>query len=346
VSRRGRPYTLFVRPYLAPTPVGEISPAHAPSFSVVIRAYQSSATIGQAIESALTQTAPPLEVVVCDDGSTDDLDATLSPYRDRIRYRRQPNGGGASALNMGAQAATGDFVAILDADDAYLPERLEVLGELAAARPDLDILTTDSYLEVDGRRVGRFMPRGRFPVRDQRTAILHRCFPGGWPAVRRSSLLAVGGWDESLEIAHDWDCWLRLIYSGSSAGLVPEPLHVYRRHAGGLTARRADSLRERVILLEKAAERPDLSCDERAQLDRSLRHHRLRATLAEVETGVLAGSPGNRRRAVSLALGRGIPVGTRGKILVAAAAPAVARRILERRRVEEGSVEKPVVHGG
>jgi glycosyltransferase involved in cell wall biosynthesis len=116
----------------APPPAGPVARAAPPTFSVAIAAYQAADVVGEAIESALAQTVPPHEVVVCDDGSTDDLDRALEPYRDRIVLLRQRNRGEAAAKNAAARAASGDFVAILDADDVYLPERLEALGRLAA----------------------------------------------------------------------------------------------------------------------------------------------------------------------------------------------------------------------
>src|SRR5204862_4643563 len=161
-------------------------------FSVAIAAYEAARTVAQAVESALSQTLPPLEVIVCDDGSTDDTEGVLSPYDDRIVFLRKENGGEASAKNACLRAASGDFVAILDADDVYFPERLEALGELAAARPALDILTTDAFLELDGVRGRRVYEGGwAFEVDDQRRAILQRNFVFGLAAVRRERLLEV-----------------------------------------------------------------------------------------------------------------------------------------------------------
>ena len=96
-----------MRSIIAPPPVEPVAVAPAPSFSVIIAAYQAAATIAEAIESALAQTAPPHEIVVCDDGSTDGIERTLEPYRDRIVFLRQPNGGEGAAKNSAARAATG-----------------------------------------------------------------------------------------------------------------------------------------------------------------------------------------------------------------------------------------------
>ena len=151
------------RVFRVPPPIGEVEPGPVPTFSVVIATYNSAATIAEAIESALAQTLPPLEVIVGDDGSTDHTAAALEPYWERIRYFRQEHRGVASARNAALGMARGEFFAVLDADDAYLPERLEALAALSAVRPDLDLLSTDLVYEVDGRPVGSL--RGDLPVR-------------------------------------------------------------------------------------------------------------------------------------------------------------------------------------
>ena len=184
-----------MRSFLAPLPVRPVEPADsAPTFSVIVAAYQVADVVADALESIRRQTAPPWEVIVCDDGSTDALEDALVPYRDEIVFLRIEHGGEAAAKNAAAARASGDCVVILDADDVYLPERLEALTELANARPDLDILTTDAYLVVDGRRVRRnYDRRWLFEVADQRRAILQRNFIFGHAAVRRERRGCGGG---------------------------------------------------------------------------------------------------------------------------------------------------------
>ena len=267
-----------MRTFLAPPPdpsfVG--AAASAPTFSVVIPAYQAGGFVAEAVESALTQTTPPHEVIVCDDGSSDDLDVALAPFANRILFLQKAHGGSASARNYAARVARGEFLALLDADDVYHPRRLEALGELSAARPDLDILATDAFCERDGDVVGRFSSTTPFEIDDQRAGILQSCFVGGWPAVRRRSILAVGGWDETLAIAHDWDLSLRLILGGSRAGFIDEPLMSYRPNPRGLTADRIKSLQERVLLLERAQRHPSLTQRERRIVRASARWQRAR----------------------------------------------------------------------
>ena len=314
--------------WIAPAADGVQPAAGAPRFSVLIAAYNSAATVGAAIESALAQTAPPHEVIVCDDGSTDDIEGALRPFRDRIRLVRKDNGGGASALNAALREASGDFVISLDADDEYLPHRLAAVGELAASRPDLEIVGTDAFYEADGRRIGRFnAPPNVFPAEEQRRWILERCFLIS-PAVRRERLLATGGWDESFAIAYDWDCWMRLILGGARAGSVDEPLLLYRLHESSLSARRADSLRERIRLLEKNATGADLTPAERAWADEARARHARTALLAEAQDSVRHGRADARARL--LAVGREPTFGRRARVraLLLAASPRPIRRRL------------------
>jgi GT2 family glycosyltransferase len=331
-----------MRVFLAPRPERPVEPAAPPTFSVLVPTYNAAATIAEAVESALGQTAPPHEVIVCDDGSTDDLEDALSPYLDRIVLVRKANGGGASALNAAAARATGDFLVVLDSDDAYLPTRLEAMGALASARPDLDVLSTDALLEVDGTPVARFYTEAQpFPVRRQREAMLDRCFLFA-PAVRREPLARVGGWDESLAIGYDWDCWLRLVFDGCLVGIVDEPLVRYRLRPTSLASRRPEALRDRVVVLEKARSQSGLTASERRLLERSLRTQRRRALLAEAEASLRLGV-GARRRALALATGPDLPPRTRLKAVAAALFPTAARLRLEAHEEETGRsrLERP-----
>jgi GT2 family glycosyltransferase len=265
--------------FLAPAPERGVEPGLPPTFTVVVPAYQAAETIGPALASLAAQTRAPEEIVVCDDGSTDALEEAVEPWREHVVLLRKENGGGASALNAAAHAATSDFVVILDADDTYEPRRIEALAELAAARPDLDLATTDAHLEVAGQIRGRFTDGTPFVTDDQRRGILRSCFVGGWPAIRRTTLLEAGGFDESLRIGYDWECWIRLILAGSRAGCVDEPLMTYRLHAGGVTADRATNLRARVEMLERVDRRP-LDAGERATLAETWRAERAKLRAA------------------------------------------------------------------
>ncbi|MFL5825013.1 MAG: glycosyltransferase family 2 protein [Thermoleophilaceae bacterium] len=319
-----------MRPFVAPPPRGAPTGAGDPSFSVLVPAYQAEATVAETVESALAQTYPVHEVIVCDDGSTDGTAAALEPYRERIVYLRKENGGGASALNHAAARATGDFVVVLDSDDVYLPERLEAIAALARERPDLGLLMTDAWFEVEGERVGRFAQENGFEVDDQRRGILERCFIFA-PAVRRDAVAAIGGWDEQLAIGYDWSCWMRLIFSGVPAGLVDEPLMHYRLREGSLASSRVEALRDRVRVLDRVPEQLELTDQERELFARARRVHEQRLKLADAELGLNDGAPDARTRLRAVACDDGFDAPTRAKALAAMAAPGVARRLVRRR---------------
>jgi hypothetical protein len=325
------------RSFKAPSIAEDGLPARAaPSFSVVIAVYNGAGTIAEAIDSALAQTVAPAQLIVCDDGSTDGTDAAVEPYGDRITYMRKDRGGVASARNAALEIAVGEFFAVLDADDAYEPERLEALTELALTRPDLDILCTDVFFERHGNVVGRFTSGCPFEVVDQKAAILERCFCIA-PAVRREALRAAGGFDESLRTGSDWECAIRLIHSGAGAGLVEEPLYGYRIEDGSLTSNRIETLRDRIFFLERVGTSYDLGETETAALERSLAAQRNALVLTVAEAALRSGARDARRRALAAARSPGVAFRARASAIAAAIAPRAAGRILERRAQKTGT---------
>jgi glycosyltransferase involved in cell wall biosynthesis len=302
---------------------------------VIVAVYQAAALVADAVSSALAQSAPPLDLVVCDDGSTDDVEEALEPFREQIVLMRQENRGESAAKNAAARAARGEFVVVLDADDVFLPDRLEALAELAVARPDLDILTTDAYLELDGRVVRRCYERDfDFETADQRAAILRRNFIFGLAAIRRTRLLECSGFDEAIRHTADWDLWVRMILSGSRAGCVAQPLARYRLQRASLSAQRATLIEGRLQTLAKAARRDDLSRHERDGLERSIRENRRLLALAAAREAVLEHRADARRLALEVARSREQPPLTRLKAGFSALAPRLARRALARRPIE------------
>jgi hypothetical protein len=319
--------------FLAPAPAVAVAAGRPPAFSIIIPAYEVADVIGDAIESALTQTVPPREIVVCDDGSTDGLERALAPYRGRIvLLRNERNRGESSAKNAAARAASAEFVAILDADDVYFPDRLEALGELAAERPDLDILTTDAYLELDGERLRRcYGDTWTFEVDNQRQEILVRNFIFGLAAVRRSRMIEVGGFDESIRWTEDWDLWARLILGGARAGAVDEPLALYRLRESSLSTKRDKLVAGRLQTLEKAAVHLSLSVAEREVVAASIAGSRHELAAIELRRALVESAPDARGRAFAVAHDPAFPARARLRAAVAAFAPRTAGRLLRRR---------------
>jgi glycosyltransferase involved in cell wall biosynthesis len=330
--------------FLAPPPHTPVEPASPPSFSIAIGAYQAVDTIGEAIESALAQTVPAREIVVCDDGSTDGTADVAARYD--VHVIRAEHGGATVAKTRAAEATTADFVAFLDADDVYYPERLAALGELAAERPDLDVLTTNADLDVDGTIAGRYYPDiARFPVEDQAAGIIaNDSAVLGTAAVRRSAFFAAGGLRPGVDNGYDWELWIKLAVRGSLFGCVDEPLYCYRVHERGASADLRRGWRDAVDLLEHvlATERPNDHVH--AALERSLAYHRRGAALVEAEAALRNGEPGARALARTIAGDGTHSPATRAKAAFAFAAPGAARRLLElrERRTGRSRLRKPI----
>lgn len=256
--------------FLAPTSGTDAGGGSPPTFSVIIAVYNAAAYLREAIESCLAQSMQALEIIVVDDGSTDDFDGAIAPFLEHVLLIRQANSGESSAKNAAVLAASGDYIVILDADDIAFSDRIEALSAFAVERPDLDIITHDDVLTQDGEFLRNFFNDAHtFPIHKQREEILKRCFIVN-PAVKRSAWIEHRGYDENLRIGADWDLWIRMILSGCIAGAVMEPLVEYRQWGGNLTSDRLASFASRVALFSKTQLRGDLSASERIVLENSL----------------------------------------------------------------------------
>ena len=322
-------------PLLAPDPAGDVRlDASPPTFSVLIPAYNAEETIAAAVLSVLEQTRAPLEVIVCDDGSSDRTLAVLAAFEPRIRVVRGERRGTAAARNACLALARGTHVVPFDADDLMDPRLLEAYAAALRLRPDLDIVTCDAYLESGGVVFDRYY-RGvaRFAIDDQRRSVLHQHFIFGFAAIARRAVEACGGW----KVEPDTDLWVRLILDGAVAGLVWEPLAVYRLWPHSLSDNRARNLREMVRIVERASTHPSLSAAERELVRIELVAKERDARLAELDAALRSGSAPKevRSRAVAVANATGMPFRRRERLaaLAAIALPRTARRFrLERDR--------------
>lgn len=309
-----------------------------PTFSVVVAAFQAARTLPAALESALSQSYPAMEVIVCDDGSTDDTADVLQTIGGTVTVLRQHNQGEAAAKNAAVRFARGDYVVVLDADDVFLPRRLEALAWLAVRRPDLDVLTTNAFVEADGVLVRCAYHAGwPFPRGDQRSAILDRNFVFGLCAVRRHRWLAVGGFDVELAHTADWEFWQRLILDGSRVGLVDEPLARYRLSTRSLSAHRCRLVQARLVVLSRAAAREDLVPHERAVVAGAIRRERRELIARRAEASLQDGGWRTRKRFAQLLVARGFGIRARLGALLALASPSAAA--WRRSRRSDGLVE-------
>ena len=312
-------------PLRAPAARSGTAPGPPPSVSVLVPAYNAAETIGEALESALTQVPAPFEVVVSDDGSEDDLDRVLRPFRTRVTLVRGPNGGLAVARNRAADGARGDLLALLDADDVWLPGRVGALRAAAAARPDLSVLTTDAVESRAGLRTpGTYYGVRSFATEDQEVAILRDNFIFGAGAVRTDAFRSVGGYRPGTRYAEDWDLWVRLLLRGHRAGLVDSPLYEYRRRPESLTSQRVELALAGLELLRRTRSAA-LTAPQRHQL--AITEQRWRETAASAAHR--AADP--RARVLAARAAVGARAGVRARLRYGAAA-VLPRRVLAARR--------------
>lgn len=177
--------------------------------SVVIPTRDRAALVGRAIASVLAQKRPADEVVVVDDGSTDGTEAAVAGFPG-VRYERTAPRGVSAARNHGLEIASGDWIAFLDSDDEWLPEKLEVQLSALAAEPEHLVCHTDEIWIRDGRRVN---PRRRHAKHGG--WIFRHCLPlcaisPSAVVVHRSVFDRVGVFDEELPACEDYDLWLRV----------------------------------------------------------------------------------------------------------------------------------------
>jgi len=228
---------------------GGVDRERAPLVSVVIPAYNCALYVAEAVESALGQTFEPHEVIVVDDGSTDGTRAALAAYETRIRYVHQANQGAAAARNRGLLEARGDLIAFLDADDVWLPEKLEWQVRAMAALPDCGLVYTDGLaIGIRGAPSGTLVSRrARTWIDEHGTAWPHLACGDLTPVlwfencicssssvmVRRRCLDETGGFDPALVIAEDYDVWIKIGLRHPIA-MVDRDLFRYRWREGSL----------------------------------------------------------------------------------------------------------------
>lgn len=123
-----------------------------PFISIIVPAYNSGRYLGETLDSALAQTYPHREIIVVDDGSTDETSQRVEPYRPAVTYIRQERAGVGAARNRGLRVACGDYVALLDHDDLWLPEKLEVQVEVAERHPETGMVVCDG-VQFDGETI-------------------------------------------------------------------------------------------------------------------------------------------------------------------------------------------------
>ena len=226
------------------------------SVSLIIATFNHARFLPVAIDSALAQTLGGVEVIVVDDGSTDDTPAVLSRYAQRVRVIRQANRGLAAARNAGLAVARGTYVSFLDADDVAMPTKLAEQAALLEASPTVGWTYCDVLIETVAtghamRASERFGYGGRTVDGWLFAELIHGNFiPAIAPLIRRTALDSAGGFDARLTALEDWDLWLRLSLV-AEARYSPAVLVRYRVHPGGMSEDRSRMNENRFRVLDK-----------------------------------------------------------------------------------------------
>lgn len=204
--------------------------------SIVITTHNRSGVLPRAIDSALAQTYPWIEVIVVDDGSTDDTDAVMARYvgaDPRVVYvRHEQCKGGNAARNSGIRTAQGYFIAGLDDDDEFLPNRVAML---VAAHSDSFAFIASRSLQISALRSVKTV---YFPYVDL-SMLLWENVVGNQVLIRRSVLIQAGLFDEDLVRYQDHDMWLRVLTQFGVARILPEVTQIIHYEAHGNSAERS-----------------------------------------------------------------------------------------------------------
>jgi glycosyltransferase involved in cell wall biosynthesis len=206
--------------------------------SVVIPNYNYGRYISDAIDSALGQTLKPHEVVVVDDGSTDDSLEVLQEYEGRITLIRQTNQRAAGARNAGAEAATGEYLAFLDADDYWHSQKLEKQVERMESDLEVGLVHCGMFfVDEERKEVSEHLDGQEGWVAEKLLRFQPVIIgPGSSTLVRKDVFHDVGGYDTDLQNSEDWDFSVR-VATKSKFAFVQEPLVYYRQHGSGKHSR-------------------------------------------------------------------------------------------------------------
>lgn len=275
-----------------------------PKFSVIIPVYNLAETLPRAIKSVIEQTWPAHEIIVVDDGSTDNSLQVANGFANKVRVISQVNAGVSAARNRGAESATGDWFAFLDADDWYYPDRLRWHAEWIGRDADLDFLTGDyDYRREDGSLISTSMalhPSGREMLEKaggKNEVVMESQEIGSFVAdhfgdihtlsIPRKTFHELGGYPLGFKVCEDVHFLTRLCAVSSRIGVICRPMGAYLIH--GSSATRSDPLKAQEYNVQTLLDLKHLARDFSAPVQRGvmarLRNGRLNLGYALVKSG-------------------------------------------------------------
>ena len=249
---------------------------NVPRVSVIIPSYNAASHIENCVKSALAQTYQAIEVIVVDDGSTDNTADVLRPYAQKVRYLKIKNSGPSIARNQGIQHAGGKYIAFLDSDDEWLPRKLERQIVFMEGHPDIRFSFSDCVLfGAQGASSESFFsqkeilrtiptvtdPQGSVLSRHIHQDLLYENFiVTSGVIVRKDCFDLVEMFDESLFNGQDFDLWFRLAVH-YRAGYLPEVLVRKRIHETNISSRKESVLINRIKVRQKVYRMASQKCD-------------------------------------------------------------------------------------
>lgn len=237
-----------------------------PLVSVVIATYNMSDYLPLAIKSALAQTYENIEVLVVDDGSTDGTAEVVQPLLadPRLKYRMQENSGQAVAKNHGIRESKGQYVAFLDADDLWVPDKLEQQMPLFHGSAAVGVVYSRlAYIDENGKEL-RIADNELFRGRVSGPMLIRNFIGFSTSVVRRECLDRLGGFDEAIRMGIDYDLWLR-ISTEYEFDFVERPLLYYREWSGQMSNNCKGRYRNGIAIMEKFLQKFPSAVDKRTE---------------------------------------------------------------------------------
>ena len=277
----------------------------APAVSVVIPAFNAAAYLEETLASVFRQTFSDFEVIVVNDGSPDAsaLEAAMAPYRNRITYFEQENRGPSAARNVAIRHARGEYVALLDSDDTWMPTYLARQMTRLGADPTIDLIYADAVIvggALDGRRLMQATPS--HPLVTLERLIAEECVVlTSCTLVRRRALVDAGLFDERFWRSEDAHLWLRLAMRGSRIAWQPEVLVRHRRRRGSLGDDTAAMGRAYIDVLEDLSGRFVFTPAQQELIRRQIAHRHALLALDEGKQLFMSGRFAQAAAAISRA---------------------------------------------
>lgn len=243
--------------------------------SVIIPTYNRAVMLCNAIESVLQQTLLPKEIIIVDDGSTDNTSLEIQKFASSIKYFRKEHKGVSAARNFGIINSSGKFIAFLDSDDLWLPEKLANQVEILNNFKEFPITYTDEIWLRNGKRVNAGLRHKKVSGWIFEPS-LHLCLVSPSSVlIRRELFNQIGYFDETLTVCEDYDLWLRIAHR-YPFHLLNKPLIIKRGgHKDQLSEKYWGMDRYRVRVLDKLLTFPDLSPQQRKEINRVLHEKKM-----------------------------------------------------------------------